>query len=163
MSLHRPALVPLALVAVASCSLVAVQRVPSGHKSGDPLECTSSLSYPLIDAVVTVLSGVLAVNLLSASGNDSESKSGLRATGFGSLALSAGALGSTVYGVLQVNRCRGERAALGIDDGVERIPIEDKTKPGQRGGACRADGSCDPELVCDAPMNVCIPLQDSDE
>jgi hypothetical protein len=163
MSSKRLLAASMALSIGTGCSLVAIKRVPSGHRDGDLVDCSSGLSYPLIDATVTTLVGLLGVNLLSAAGNSDDNEAGLRTGGYASLAVAGTTLASTIYGAIQVNRCRAAKNASDTVEPSTRVPVEDAVKPGQHGGPCRSDGSCDDDLYCDAPMNVCIPLEDGDE
>lgn len=147
-------LIPLLLVGLTACSFATLKRVPGDYSKGDELECTSELSSPLIDMSATVLSGLLAISLLSAEPGSREKE--LDTAGYTALALSLGLGASAVYGAFQVNRCRRARREAGIVPPSTRGPLEDRVPPGTRGGACKEDGSCNEDLVCD-PMQTCVP------
>lgn len=147
-------------LALLSCSFVAVKRLPDPHEPGDEQECTSSLTYPLVDTTVTVLAGVLAVSLLAAGTGDDEREEGLRSAGFATGGVALLHLASATWGTVFISRCRRAQRIAG---GPAKDPVVDRPRPGSLGGPCRKDGSCDGELMCDAPMNTCIPILDNGE
>ena len=153
MLLRQTALCLAFAVASSSCSAIALTRAPSTIKASDPVECTDSLTYPLVDMSATVLSGVLAVSLVSRDRDEGE----LPTAGLivGALALAAAA--SAAYGTYQVNRCRRIKTELGLGElEITPAPAHERT-PGSQGGRCHSDGSCGEDLKCDAPMQVCVP------
>jgi hypothetical protein len=143
----------LLATSLAACSFTAVKRVPSDYQSGAHLDCSDSLTYPLIDTAGTILAGVLAVSLLSV--DDSKD---LKAASYSSAAVGVGLTASAIYGVYQVNRCRRAQAKEGVVLPNGQGPVEDREPPGTHGGACKEDGSCEDDLICDEPMQVCVPL-----
>lgn len=138
---------------MSACSAIALQRVPGDYKSGDDLQCTDSLTYPLIDMTGTVLSGVLAVSLISVDRDEEEAPTAGIVVGAVALAaaISAG------YGAYQVNRCRQTRAQAGGNEPAATPAPAQQHAPGFQGGACLEDGSCNEDFKCDAPMQVCVP------
>ena len=144
--------------ALAACSFTAIKRVPGNYKSGTyqsdtVLACSDGLTHPLIDMAGTVLAGVVAVSLISA--NDSGD---LKVASYSSAAVGLGFAASALYGILHVNRCRNTLASEGVVSPSTRAPIEDREPAGTHGGVCNEDGSCDGDLICDQPMQVCVPL-----
>jgi hypothetical protein len=154
--LMLPRLIALSLafaLATAGCSAIALTRAPSSVKDTDPVECTDSLAYPLVDMSATVLSGVLAISLISSDRNEGEiPTAGLFV---GALALAAAA--SAVYGTYQVNRCRRVKTELGLGAPNVTPPPAHERNPGSQGGRCLDDGVCNEDLKCDSPMQVCVP------
>jgi hypothetical protein len=143
--------------ALASCSLVAINRAPSGdalRSAGAEVNCTDGLTYPLVDMAGTVLGGVLAVSLLS-----SDNKDDLKIATYGSAGVSIGLAASAIYGMFQVSRCREAKRGFG-DDLQDAVPEEDREPPGTHGGACKDDADCEDDLYCDQPMQVCVPLNE---
>ncbi len=156
---RRPSPCGLALAFSASlsaCSFVAISKVPSNYQEGDDLHCTKGLAFPLIDMAGTILSGVLAINLLS-TGDNQERDASLTGAGISSGILALGMASSAVYGSYQVNRCRQAGGGQGAAQGPGERRLDDRVPPGSEGGACKEDGSCDDLLMCDAPMQTCIP------
>lgn len=143
------------LFGAGGCSFAALQRVPGDYKTGDDLTCTDDLSYPLIDMAGTVLSGVLAISLISA-GTNQEQGSSLTGAGIASGTLALGLASSAMYGSYQVNRCRQARNTASPSQGMP-LPRGDRPAPGSEGGACLDEGLCDDNFVCDAPMQTCVP------
>ena len=142
--------------ALSACSLVAIKRPPgTPQASGDnaPLSCTDGLTYPLIDTTGTVLAGVLAVSLISSADRDDH-----KAASYSSAAVGLGLAASALYGMLQVKRCREAKQSRGQLVPSDQTPNEDREPPGTHGGACKEDGSCEDDLYCDGPMQVCVPL-----
>lgn len=147
-----PCLVLSLASALAACSFTAIQRVPSDHESGTNFACSDELTYPLMDMAGTVLSGVLAVSLISSDSKDLEIAS------YSSAGLGVGLAASALYGVFQINRCRRVQAKEAVLLPAIEGPIEDREPAGTHGGACNEGGSCDGDLICDQPMQVCVPL-----
>lgn len=149
-------------LAPTGCSFFALKTLPDGTERGDDPDCDDGFGTPGIDAVVAVLSGVLAVNLFAASGNRDADASGLRAGGFAATGVGAVFLAGTAYGVVHVNRCREVMNREGLR-GKPPVREWDAPQPGALGGPCRETGACDGELVCDEPMKTCVPLEPTDE
>jgi len=150
----RHAVLSIAIaVAVSSCSAIALTRAPSSYKNSDPVDCTDSLAYPLVDMSGTVLSGVLAISLISRDRDEGETPTaGLIV---GTVALAAAV--SAIYGTYQVNRCRTMKTELNLGPQETAPAAAHERNPGSQGGKCLDDGSCNEDLKCDAPMQVCVP------
>lgn len=149
------------IVALTGCSVTLMKRVPSDHNPRDYPTCTSAVSLPAADGILTVLSGASAVNLHSAASNPENDGKSFRTFAWSTTGLALAFLASATYGALQRNRCR--RAKLRSGYGGKETPRTNKPLPGTLGGACRRDASCDGDLVCDTPMNSCIQLNPTDE
>lgn len=140
-------------VAVSGCSAVALKRAPGNYKSGDAIDCTDTLTYPLIDMTATVLTGLLAVSLISVDREDGETPTA--GIVMGTLSLAAGV--SAVWGTYQVGRCKSLSASEAIESGQPAPNSGNERAAGSQGGPCLDDGSCGEDLKCDAPMQVCVP------
>lgn len=140
-------------IVASACSAIALTRAPTSIQPSDAVECTDSLAYPLIDMSATVLSGILAISLISRDRDEGETPTA--AIGVGTFALAAAT--SAIYGTYQVNRCRRVKTKLGLGAPATRPAPANERTPGSQGGRCLDDGSCNDDLKCDAPMQVCVP------
>lgn len=115
---------------------------------------------PLADGVLAVLTGATAVNLHSAASNPKNQDTSFRTFAWITTVSAVALIGSATYGAIQRNRCILAQLHSGS---MATNELSHRARPGARGGACRADGSCDGELYCDAPMKTCIPITPTDE
>ena len=154
-------LVALVCLSAGSCSVVLMKHVPSDHPPDDYPDCSSAFTMPLSDAVLTVLGGATAVNLHSAASNPENEDTSFRTYAWVTTAVALGFLGSATYGAVQRNRCIRAKLRSGVFSQTKASP--NRKHPGSLGGACRGDGNCDGELICDAPMKTCVQISPSDE
>ncbi len=149
------------ILSTAACSISLMKRVPSNHQPDDYPDCSAGYTMPLVDAVLIVLTGATAVNLHSAASNPENDGKNFRTLAWVATASALGFLGSATYGAVSRNRC--VRAKIRGGAIAEESPAGNRRLPGILGGKCRRDGSCDGDLICDTPMNTCIPLNPTDE
>jgi len=146
---------------LASCSVALMKRVPPDHQDDDYPDCSSGVTMPLGDAVLTVITGATAVNLHSAAGNPGNDEKNFRILAWSSTAIAVAFLASATYGAVQRNRCRHAHARYGYTPRETMTP--NRPPAGSLGGRCRKDGSCDGDLLCDGPMKTCIQIEKSDK
>jgi hypothetical protein len=157
----------LLLVAVlcSSCSVIGLKRVDPELPPGEPPDCTSTWTLPLIDmaiAVITGSAGVLFHAAASSEANDGGDGGGFRVAGWTSIGLGAVFIGSGAYGAVHRGRCsdakiRAERVAPTAPV-IEEGPVK-----GGRGSACKDDADCDEDLLCGEPMKTCVPANPPEE
>ena len=122
------------------------------------------MTLPLLDFASAVIAGSAAVLLHGQASSERNKPDGGSSTEFRTAAWSATGLAvlfiaSGAYGSRQVRRCRGLEVTAGV------TPVEgpnanwqEESKPGagQLGSACKRDGDCGEDLVCDEPMRTCV-------
>ncbi|MBL4632330.1 MAG: hypothetical protein JKY56_00570 [Kofleriaceae bacterium] len=151
MPLSKTRLVVLMVAMSSSCSYTALKRLPANPAEAYPSECTSDLTFPLIDMTLTVLSGVLAISLIS-TGNEPGQNS-QQISGYVTGGISLAAASSALYGAYFVNKCR---AAQGTESQNSPPPNTQTPAPGKLGGSCVQDTDCSYSLFCDQTMKVCV-------
>ena len=155
MTVPKPQLVVLMVAISSSCSYTALKRLPSNPTEAFPSECTSDLTFPLIDMTLTVLSGVLAVSLIS-TGNEPGQNS-QQISGYVTGGISLAAASSALYGAYFVNKCR---TAQGTESQNAPPPNTQTPASGKLGGSCAQDTDCSYSLSCDQTMKVCVKLNE---
>ena len=155
MTVPKTRLVVLMVAMSSSCSYTALKRLPDNPAEAYPSECTSDLTFPLIDMTLTVLSGVLAISLIS-TGNDPGQNS-QKISGYVTGGISLAAASSALYGSYFVNKCR---TAQGTESQTSPPPNTQTPSAGRLGGSCTQDTDCSYGLSCDPTMKVCVKLNE---
>lgn len=140
------------MIVCTGCSYTALKKLPSNHGASDAFECSSDLTYPLIDTTITILAGVLAIALVS-TGND-PGQNDQKIPGYVLGGASLGLASSAIYGAYHVNKCKSAQAT---DPANTTPPPNTQTPaPGKLGGKCSEDTDCSVDLSCDATMKLCV-------
>jgi hypothetical protein len=129
-----------------------MKRAPSNLAAGEPVECTSSWTLPIVDMALAATTGSTAVLLHTQASNDSD----YRAPAWIATGVAIAFIVSAAYGAHQRARC----ARIQEEGGdAARPKWIDETKPpaGSNGAACKSNKDCGEDLVCDQPMGTCVP------
>ncbi|HUH05211.1 MAG TPA: hypothetical protein VML75_24600 [Kofleriaceae bacterium] len=143
-----------ALSLLVGCSVALTKRVPSDHPPDEAPECTAGYSLALADSLFAVLYGVGAVTLLATADDPDDANDSLTPLGIGAIVLGSLHLVSAGYGAYQRNRCRAAQDRAPLPDPNRYRP--DAPGPGNLGGPCLNDGTCEGILRCDPPMRTCV-------
>ncbi len=151
-------LLTVALAAAStSCSFISLNRVPDKPTLDDVLDCTDEMTSPLIDMTASVLSGVLAIALVSGEKQGSSTSISGYVTGGVSLSFAAAA----IFGAFHVNRCKTAKAIDAAENPTQQVDTE-KPAAGRLGGSCQSDDDCSIDNRCDPTMKLCVASSEND-